>query len=220
MGTILTDLDLDITNFDNLAAIAIFDGTTNVSEVTNVSATTNFTSINSGNGLTAADDGTKVFEVYATFKLAVTDNEQLDFNISNATADGTNGSIFSSADAGGASTPTTGDDNRIEVTASSLSFDQQPSDVEVSNVMSPSPTVLAVDSNDNTDLDYNASVALSVSSSNFDASATTSVNATNGVATFSNLFLMPQHRKHIDSLFRSLLMIQVKLLKYLMHQPL
>ena len=187
VGSILTDLDLDIANFDNLAAIALFDGNTNVSEVTNVSATTSFSSINSGNGITTADDGTKVFAVYATFNSNVTDNEQLDFSVSNATADGTNGSIFSSTDAGGASTPTTGDDNRIEVTATDLMFNQNPSDVEVSIVMSPSPTVLAIDSNDNTDLDYNTSFALSVSSSNFDASATISVNATNGVATFSNL---------------------------------
>jgi len=187
VGTILTDLDLDITNFDNLAAIALFDGSTNISEVTTPMATTSFLSINSGSGITASDDGTKTFEVYVTFNSTVTDNEQLVLNISSAVADGANGSVFSAIDAGGSSTPTIGDDNRIEVTASDLIFDQNVSDVEVSTVMSPSPTVVAIDANVNTDLDYTASVSLSVSTTNFDASATTDVNAVDGVATFSNL---------------------------------
>jgi|GEM_PF-1868631 len=187
-STILTDLDLDITNFDNLAAIAIFDGSTNVAEVTTAAATISFTSINSGSGISAADDNTKTFDIYATFSSSVTDNEQLEFSISAATAD-IGGSSFGASDAGGAVTSTTGDENRIEVTASALIFDQDVSDVQESLVMSPSPSVQAVDGNVNLDLDFTGSVSFAITSgtTTFDASATSSANAVGGITTFNNL---------------------------------
>jgi|GEM_PF-1091671 len=185
--TTLTGLGLDISNFDNIAALALFDGSSNVSEVTSVSATSNFSGINGGAGIVAADDAAKTFSVYATFKDAVTDNQQIQLAISSAIANASN-SQFTSTNAGGASTPVGGDDNRIEVTATNLIFDTNPSDSEVASVMTPSVTVYATDGNVNFDLDFTGSVLLTPSTPGiFDPAATTTVNAVAGLATFNNL---------------------------------
>ena len=186
VGTTLTDIELDISNFDALAALALFDGTTNIAEVTSVTETTVFSGINSGTGITATDEGTKTFSVYATFGTTITDNSQLEFTVSSATVASTGSSIFDSFDAGGASTPITGDDNRLEVTATELSFAQEPSDANQFEVMLPYPTVQAVDTNDNIDLDFTSSISLTTTGT-FDASATTSVSAVVGESSFSNV---------------------------------
>jgi hypothetical protein len=153
--TILTDLEFAVSNSGNIAALAIFDGASNISEVTTVSELTSFTGLT---GLSAADNSSKTFEVYATFNTSVTDNDQLQLSITSAAADISAGSAFAAFDAGGAQTPIVGDDNRIEVTASQLVFDQQPTDVNLFEVMTPFPSVNATDSNNNLDLDYNNSV--------------------------------------------------------------
>ncbi|MGJ8592075.1 MAG: choice-of-anchor J domain-containing protein [Aquaticitalea sp.] len=181
VSTILTDLSFDIQNFGDIAALAIFDGTTNVSEVTTVTATTAF----SGLTLEAADDSAKVFSVYATFNTTVTDNNQLQLTISAATASLT-GSGFAAADAGAATTSVAGDDNRIEVTATGLSFVQQPSDSAVGAAMTPAVTVSASDVNSNSDVDFVGSINIS-STGNFAGSATLTATAVAGVASFDNL---------------------------------
>jgi len=182
-STTLTDITFDVQGFDNIAALAIFNGSVNVSEVTTVTASTSFT----GLSLEALDDGSLTFDIYATFDSTVTDNDQLQLTVSAATAD-SSGSTFATADAGGAATSVTGDDNRIEVTATDLIFDQDVTDVVQGAVMAPSPTVLAIDGNVNTDLDYTTAIDLSISAGgSFDGSATTSVSAIAGVATFDNL---------------------------------
>ena len=185
LATILTDLELNVSGFDNLAAIAIFDGTTNVGEVTDVMATTMFTGINSTAGISANDDGTMTFDIYATFKTAVIDNEQLQLTITSATSSIT-GSDFAVTDAGGAQTSIAGDDNRIEVTATQLVYVTQPSITTVNVVMTPGPTVNAVDGNDNLDLDFADTVTIA-STGTLDGASTTSATAAGGVATFTNL---------------------------------
>lgn len=82
--TILTDLELGITNSLNIAAPAIFDGSTNVSGATTVTANTPFNDII---GVSAPDNGAKIFDIYATFNSIVTDNEQLQLSITSASAD-------------------------------------------------------------------------------------------------------------------------------------
>ncbi|GJM35523.1 MAG: hypothetical protein DHS20C18_45240 [Saprospiraceae bacterium] len=186
VSTILTDIEFSVLNSSNLAALAIFDGINNVSEVTTVSSTTTFNSINSGTGLEAADNGTKSFDVYATFKSSVIDNEQVQLTITSATADGVNGSVFAAVNAGGALTSISGDDNRIEVTATDLIFDQEPTDVNINAVMFPFPTIAAIDANVNIDKDFSNLVSLS-STGTFSGTATTSANIVNGIATFNNL---------------------------------
>ena len=187
LATILTDLEFTVTGNTNITALALFDGATNLSETSIINSTTIFNSINSGVGISAPDGGTKLFEVYATFNTTVTDNDQLQLIISSASANGIMGSSFATLDAGGTQTPISGDDNRIEVTASRLAFDIQPSDVSIFSIMTPAPTVLTTDINANTDLDFSGTIILSSTSSTFDPSATISVITVAGVATFDNL---------------------------------
>jgi hypothetical protein len=187
LPTILTGITFDVTGFSNILALAIFDSATNVSESTTVTSSTTFSGINSGVGISAPNDGTKTFSIYATFNTTVTDNDQLQLVINNAEANGIIGSSFETSDAGGASTPIVGDDNRIEVTATRLNFSVQPSDVSTFSIMAPAPIVLANDNNSNLDLDHTGTIVLSPTSSVFDPGATITVNAVAGVATFDNI---------------------------------
>ncbi|WP_460217906.1 T9SS type A sorting domain-containing protein [Psychroserpens sp. MEBiC05023] len=164
VGTILTDIGFDVTNSSNLAALAIFDGSTNIAETTSVSDNTLFSAINGGTGLTAPDNGSTTFSVYATFNTDVTDNDQIQLTIASAVADAVNGSGFTVVNAGGAQTPVTGDDNRIEVTANALTFELEPTDTFQFETMTPAPVVIATDANGNQDLDING-VTISVVSS-------------------------------------------------------
>ncbi|MDT0559390.1 T9SS type A sorting domain-containing protein [Ichthyenterobacterium sp. W332] len=160
VSTILTDISFNISAFDNLAAIALFDGTTNVGETATISDTVSVNALNGGTGIEALDDSIKTFDVYATFNNSVTDNDQIELTINSATADVASGSGFEFFDAGGAITPTLGDDNRIEVTASALAFNQQPVDGNQFEVMTPFPIVFTVDVNDNQDLDATGTVTI------------------------------------------------------------
>ena len=96
------------------------------------------------------------------------------------------GSAFAAANAGGASSSTTGDSNRIEVTADRLAFVQQPLGVPVNTAMSPAPSVQAADANNNRDLDYSTSVSLTASGSTLSGSPV-SASSTSGLATFNSL---------------------------------
>ena len=184
--TTLTDLEVTIDNWEYIKAIAIFDGSTNIAEVTSVtSSKVTFSSIS---GLSAADDSYKDFTLFATFNSSVTDNTNLKFKISSATAS-SSGSVFAATDAGGAETDNTGTNNRIEVTATKLMFNVQPEDVMKDNKMGNWPTVEFVDANNNKDEDISGStykVSLTTSGT-FDASATTSADPVSGVAEFTNL---------------------------------
>ncbi|WP_162919995.1 T9SS type A sorting domain-containing protein [Hanstruepera ponticola] len=155
LPTILEDLEFNIGGYENLAALAVFDGLTNVGETTINSDTASFTGLNGGSGISTPDNSSKTFSVYATFNSTVTDNDQIQLAITAALADATNGSSFFQFDAGGAVTPIDGDDNRIEVTASEIIYVQQPSDVNQFEVMAPYPAINAIDSNGNLDVDFN-----------------------------------------------------------------
>nr|WP_321231939.1 choice-of-anchor J domain-containing protein [uncultured Psychroserpens sp.] len=185
--TTLTDISFDITGFANIAAIALIDDTqlpvVNLAETSTVTATTTF----SGLSIQAADDGSQTFSVYVTFdNTNITDNDQIQLTISAATAD-TNGSVFALANASGAETSIIGDDNRIEVTATDLIFDTNTSNVEVNAIMTPSPTVTAVDGLANTDLDP-VTITLTPSVADiFDVTASFTEATVSGTATFNNL---------------------------------
>lgn len=187
-STLLTDIEFNINNSSNIAALALFDGTTNISEVTTVSDQTSFTGIT---GLVALDDSSKTFDVYATFNSTVTDNEQIQLAINAANANVSIGSGFQDFDAGGAQTPIIGDDNRIEVSATQLDFTIEPLDSNQFEIMNPIPVVIATDSNDNMDLDFINSIDLTTTGT-FDAAATTSVNAIAGESVFNNLIFSAQ----------------------------
>jgi hypothetical protein len=183
LSTTLTACSLTVASFSNIRALALFDGSTNVREITTVGSTAAFSSLT----LAAADNGSKTFSVRATFKSAVTDNQQISFTVASATASGS-GSSFAAANAGAAATTITGDNNRIEVSTTDIIFDQNVSNVAQNAVMGPSPTVRAVDGNANFDLDNTSNVVMTISTgSTTFGSATTTVAMVAGVATFSNL---------------------------------
>ncbi|MDB9961690.1 T9SS type A sorting domain-containing protein [Oceanihabitans sp.] len=184
LDTILNDIEFTVVGAPNIVALAIFDGSLNVSETTSISSTTSFLNINSGSGLTALDGDIKTFDVYATFNSTVTDNEQLQLTISAAIPDGT-GSTFEASAAGGASTSIAGDDNRIEVTATVLVFDQQPSNLNQLEIMTPFPVVNSVDSNNNLDLDFSGLVDV-ISSGSLDPSSI-NYNVNNGIGVFDTI---------------------------------
>lgn len=156
LPTILTDLSFSVSGNNNLSALSIFDGLTNISETSIVESIVNFSGLN----LIALDDNSKTFDVYVTFGTLVTDNERIQLTVNSAIADVINGSSFSTFDAGGAFTSESGDDNKISVNASQLVFDQEPSDVNQFEIMTPFPTVLAVDINGNQDLDFSGPVTV------------------------------------------------------------
>ena len=157
-ATTLNAITFTVANSANLRRVALYDGNTEIAEVAG-GASVVFSSLT---GLAAADDGTKTFKVLASFAGSVTDNQQISFTVSSATADGA-GSIFAAADAGGAASSTAGDANRIEVTASKLVFSTPPpASVAVGGNFGA--TVQAQDANNNVDLDSTTSVTISKAS--------------------------------------------------------
>jgi hypothetical protein len=195
LPTILASITLNkggsngVTSWANtIRQAALYDGTTEVAEVSVTGETISFTGL-SGANVTAADNGTKTLDLYVTFESSVTDNQQFQFQITNAnvTAAASGSSTFSAFTA--VTSSVTSDANRIEVTASGIIFDQNVSTVALGAVMSPSPTVRAIDANLNYDLDYAASWSVAVTTGlvTFDGTATTSGSFSSGVSTLSNL---------------------------------
>ncbi len=176
-ATNLTSLTLSLSNFANIRRVALFDGSTNLSEVAG-GATPTFASLT----LSAPDNGTKVFSIRVSFNTAVTDNQQFQFAITNTTATGTG---FAVVNAGGASTSIAGDNNRIEVTADRLIFTTQPINTTINNTMPP-VVLQGIDINNNLDLDYTNTVSVT-STGTMNASPKTA-NGSAGIITFSNIF--------------------------------
>ncbi len=158
-STKLTDITLSVSNYGNIAALALFDGTTKLAEVTNVTATVSFSSLS----IEAGDESSKDFSLYAGFKSTVTDNQNLKFVISLVSADA-NGSGFASADGGAAATDDTGDKNKIEVTADRLAFISNKPPANVGLNADFEVETEAVDANGNRDLDAAQTVSLTKAS--------------------------------------------------------
>ncbi len=156
-ATTLTDLVLAITNGAHLRRVALYDGSTEIAEAAGA-ASIAFTNLA---GLSAADGGTKTFQIRASFNSPVADNAQLAFAVTSATADMA-GSLFAAADAGGASTSTGGDANRIEVTADRLAFSSLSAGVGIAQDFTVA--VQAQDALGSVDSDSAASVTLSQAS--------------------------------------------------------
>ncbi|WP_282030614.1 lamin tail domain-containing protein [Winogradskyella eximia] len=83
-----------------------------------------------------------------------------------------------------------GNNMTIDVDASELRFLEQPTNVFVNTIMTPSVTVAYTDVNGNIDVDYSGvglGFDISLVGGSFDIGATTTVEAINGIATFDNL---------------------------------
>ncbi|RMG81238.1 MAG: choice-of-anchor D domain-containing protein, partial [Bacteroidetes bacterium] len=165
LTTTLTSISFNISNWNLLKTIALYDGITKIQEVASASTITF-----SGITASAADNGSKTLSLRVTFNTNVTDNQQFSFTVSAASAD-VNGSVFGSANAGGAVSSTAGDDNRIEVQATTIKWGSQPSD-QITNTPLDPFSIYAVDANGNTDLDENScSVALTTSGTGMTSSS-------------------------------------------------
>jgi endonuclease I len=190
LSTILTDLNLSVQNWENIAALAIMDaGGNNIGEQTTInSSSVDFNSINSGSGIEATDESIESFSVYATFKSTVTDHDNLQFSINSTSVDAS-GSSFASTDAGGATTDATGNNNEIVVTATKLAFttNKPPSSVNVNNDFDVE--VESVDSHNNRDIDGNSSISLAVATGSGILSSITGLNQSlvNGVYSWSDI---------------------------------
>lgn len=145
--TILTSLTLSISNAQYLRSVALFDGETKIAEL-DAASTLTF----SGLSLSVADNTSKNITVRASFSAKVDDNEQCGIVITSVASLNAN-SGFAQSNGGGAASSTAGDYNRIEVTAVRLGFVQQPSSVDIAQMMQPDVTVEAIDELNNRDLD-------------------------------------------------------------------
>ncbi|MES2780573.1 MAG: hypothetical protein V4651_11805, partial [Bacteroidota bacterium] len=179
-GTTLTAITLSITNASVLRRLALYNGSTELAEAAVSGNTISF----SGLTLAATDNGSQDFSLRASFVSTVTDNSQFSFAITSVTANPT-GSTFVAADGGAAASSTASDRNRIEVTATVLTFIQNAINVNINVAMSPAATVSANDANGNRDLDYVTNV--SITSTGTLSGTPVSVTSVSGLATFSTL---------------------------------
>ncbi len=153
VGTVVTDITFNVSNWENLAQIALYDGTGEVGESTVSSGIVAFSSLT----ITAPDNDTEPLSIWVTFKNdgSVDDNEAIEVTIDVSALVSGNGSSFASGFTGGVDLVDTnsGDENRIEVTGDRLIFNVQPSNAETNIVMTPTVEVTLVDVNGNTDTD-------------------------------------------------------------------
>jgi len=165
-GTELTSITFTLSNPSHIAFIrsaALFDGNEmkeNSPSIDTGNGTISFSGL-SGEDFTAPDDDVKSLTLRVSFNTTVTDNEQLQFTITSATA-GSDGSTFAQPDAGGAQSSVANDRNRLEVVADRIRFTVQPQDGVINTNLDPF-TVSALDANGNKDLDATNDVTLSTS---------------------------------------------------------
>ncbi len=165
---------------------ALFDGTTKVAEVSVTGETISFTGL-SGANVTAVDDGSLTLDLYLTFEASVTDNQQYQFQITNANVtQGTNSSAFSAFSA--QLSDATVDNNKVEVTATQLAFTTQPP-ATVAQGNEFAAGVTAQDGLGNTDLDYTTDFTVGVAAGTGAVASVAGLTKTptNGVASWSDL---------------------------------
>lgn len=181
LNTELTAITFNVTNATNIRSARLFVGTSPRGTSVNV----NGASVIEFTGLTnivALDNDRLAVNLRVTFNTTVTDNQQMQFTIASATASGT-GSQFTATNGGGASSSIAGDINRIEVTADRVAFVQQPpSSSFIQSNMDPAPSIGAIDSNSNRDLDFSSEVVITSSGT---LTSPQTVTATNGLAIFN-----------------------------------
>ena len=190
--TILTSITIDKGGSNTVSSwastireAALFDGSTKVAEISVSGETMAFTGL-SGANVTAPDDGSKTLDLYLTFESTVTDNLQYQFQITSANVTNASSSSSSFTAFSTVLSNVTGDNDRLEVTATKLSFVQQPSNVAVGLAMIPAVTVSANDVNNNRDLDYVTEVSITANGATLSGSPVVSTPAS-GLATFSTL---------------------------------
>ncbi len=158
--TNVTGLEFNVTNIAFLSEIGLFDNTNTLIATGSITGSTVSFDL-SGSPVVVSDNGSVTLHIRTTFNTTVTDNEQITFTVSNAQASDA-GSTFESADgaptAGAAATSSvTGDDNRIEVVADQLVFNNIPG-ASLNTPFLPVLQVNARDVNNNLDLDFTEAI--------------------------------------------------------------
>ncbi|MBC6410285.1 MAG: Ig-like domain-containing protein, partial [Ekhidna sp.] len=180
--TILTELTLTVTNDTYLRQLALYDGSTELAEITVSGSPAVFT----GMSLTVPNGTTKTLTLRGSFTTAVEDNEQVAFMLAGATAQMAGSSQFKSPLTGGTSA-TTSDANKIEVEATTYAFAVQPTDVNQCVPMSSAVQVEAVDANGNRDLDYNETTGVEITSDGTMNPTPVAVPISNGIGTAGDI---------------------------------
>lgn len=179
LASIVTAITFNLSNHDILRRIALYDSATELAELT-ADTILAFNNLN----IIVPDNETKSLSIRVAFANSVTDRAQFSFSIIGVAAN-LNGSQFATADGGAPFSNTSGDYNKIQVTATNLSFIQQPSNGNAGSPMTPAILISANDSLGNRDLDFAADVQITSSGS---LSATPAVQtAVAGLATFNAL---------------------------------
>lgn len=178
--TVLTGLNLAVTNGSLIRRAALYHGTTKLADVAVAGNSISF----SGFSFSVADNTSANLSIRVSFNsTSIADKTQFSFTISGTSTSGT-GSGMIASNAGGASTSTSGNNNRINVVANRLNFTSQPSANTTSGVvLANQPVVSAQDQFNNTDFDFTSMVTLANSLALGMINPTATAN--NGVATFT-----------------------------------
>jgi hypothetical protein len=182
-GTTINSLVFKGNGFSNLRGAVLADGNAILSSsgvIDAVNGTITFTGLN----ITAVDNGTKDISLRVSFLTNVTDNVSLIFNLSSTdiivSSSGSQITTFATL-----TSNSTSNKNKIEVTATGIRFAQQPVGAAINVAMNPSPTVEAVDINNNRDLDFTG-IATLTSTGTMDSVAK-SRSYVNGLVTLNNI---------------------------------
>ena len=186
--TTLNSVTISVGNSSMISEIAIFDNSgTNVGQVTNPGSSVVFSSLS----ISAANNNTADFQIWATFKNTVTDQSIVQLTITAATVASSGSGLSSFAATTGGST------NKIVVTALQLGFFYSGSQVSSlpgalpgANFASPTSVVVsAVDNNGNIQIGKSSTVTLTMTSGSGTLASTQTLvkNLVGGTISWSNL---------------------------------
>lgn len=184
--TILNSITLDVTNYQNLREIALFQGGsggTNIKELSVVPANYTVISANvarfvfSGFTLTAPKNSSATLTVKASFIPTVTDNQVVSFAVNAISASATSSSQFANTTPSGIQSTVSGNQNKIEVVATKIAFTTVPASASLNVPFAV--VVQAQDANSNLDADYNGTI------SSYNTSSGSFVTTNNPSGTFS-----------------------------------
>jgi hypothetical protein len=134
---------------------ALYDGATELAEITVAGETMVF----SGFSSSATDNGSKTLDLYLTFETGtVIDQEQFQFEITNANTTAGTGSGFTAFSA--VTSSVTGENNKVDVIATKLVYSSAPPATSMINT-DFTATVQAQDVNNNLDTDASGTVTIS-----------------------------------------------------------
>ncbi|CAN2048059.1 hypothetical protein GMMP1_550002 [Candidatus Magnetomoraceae bacterium gMMP-1] len=167
---------------DTIRQAALYKGVEELDEITVNSESLSF----SGFSVDVLDNGSTTLDIYLTFETEnITDNQQFQFKINadNVIAS-QSGSGF--AQSFTAASSISGDLNRIDVKATHLKFETQPSDVNIGDNITPGVSITAFDDNDNKDLDFSTELKITAAGANLNDSPVTIIPV-DGIADFDSL---------------------------------